>query len=1339
FAQLWEKWGECIEPGGVKAECKQKAREEIKIALVSAIKTHKFVKEEPKPSLLEKAKLAWENLVKQIEKIERFVKKANQEVENAVESALSQIKSVLFQLNPFKAAVAPAPEKVEAPKEKAIEEKAPEIEKEPPLVEEKIEEIGKVEAPQTPGIGRERPLSLEEVQERLDDISERVDILSAKVAKLVETATSSISEETSKTEGKEETEPEESEKTVKEKESEEVGQEVGQKFCERITGSYPIRNKIIINEVAWMGTGESSNNEWIELKNISGTEINLAGWQLLDKDQQIKIIFNSQNRVLANGFFLLERSDDETVPGVAADLIYTGSLKNTDEALYLFDENCQLQDEVIASPNWLAGDNNSKRTAERRNDLSWQTSANPGGTPKAENSGGYVEYYGGGGGVSSPPPEEPPTPSYLKILISEIQIESQTSEKDDFVELYNPNSEDVDLTNWYLQRKTKTGSDFSSYAPKNLFSGKIIKKHDYFLIANASSTFSADATTTHPLTSDNTLYLKNPNGEVVDKVSWGEAQDYETATTSNPKAGESIGRKWSTTSESYIDTDNNREDFEIQEPTPKAKNKPKVEPENQLPIASFTFSPQNPFIGDEIFFDASSSIDRDGTITGYIWDFGDGNSTTTTQATTAHSYSTSGFEYLVRLVVQDNQGATSTTTSTIEVKAHQLAQNVIISEVQIKKNEFVELYNPTDQSVSTAGWYLSYFPAKHDWNNPWRINIQFPTTTIASSTYFLIGLKDYSVEEGYPEPDWQPSVSTNLNNKTGAIGIFSCNPSASTTEAAIGCKIDLFSWREENSTSTLVFEGSSFLFKESDLVEKSLQRKKNKEGFYIDDDNNSTDFELKIPLPENSKGEKADIFRPEKVSDFKIDEENSENNKVVLTWSTTTDPDTPPENLSYQIYYSKEEITEDNLNSSSTFSATTSATTLTISNLDYNSTYHFGIEAFDGWHYSLLSDIISYQTATISTIESGFTLDPSLPPGTEGRKMVRASNGNLYVVYAKQIEGIYNVFLAKSIDEGKSWTKEVITSESSYNQIYPSIAIDSNDNLHLVWMGKISANGPYQIRYRRYNGTWSEIKNLTDNENWDQESPIIALDSADNIHLVWVDKKLCSSSHELGSFPCPKPRYRKYNNNLSYFEEIDLPVGGGRGIGHFSMAIDSEDNIHLVWCSDVGRESLSLKIKYWRQTSTSSEELGNGSRASIAIDKDGHLHVVWEEQCGCHISYKKYTNSWSERYQILESDIDTTIAFPSIALDANGHIYVVCSRFSKSDDKWHIYLRKYTDAWQSIESLEAINDQNFPNSLWSFYPIISGIKTNQPKKGYLFIYYEGEDLKFFASHDLTWE
>jgi len=145
------------------------------------------------------------------------------------------------------------------------------------------------------------------------------------------------------------------------------------------------QNKVIINEVAWMGTAKSYSDEWIELKNVSKENVNLNGWQLQNKNQKISVSFNENDILTASGFYLLERTDDETVPAVSADKIYSGNLGNSNEALYLFDADCQLQDLAVAAAKWPAGDNATKQTMERLPGLRWQTSAAVGGTPKAEN------------------------------------------------------------------------------------------------------------------------------------------------------------------------------------------------------------------------------------------------------------------------------------------------------------------------------------------------------------------------------------------------------------------------------------------------------------------------------------------------------------------------------------------------------------------------------------------------------------------------------------------------------------------------------------------------------------------------------------------------------------------------------------------------------------------------------------------------------------------------------------------------------------------------------------------------------------------------------------------
>jgi hypothetical protein len=178
-------------------------------------------------------------------------------------------------------------------------------------------------------------------------------------------------------------------------------------LCSQEDLESPVYTPIIINEVAWMGTTNSSNDEWIELKNISDKQVSLGGWQLLDKAEQIQIVFEATDIISAGGFYLLERTDDASVPGIPMDKSYAGALSNTEESLRLFNSKCDLIDEALASPSWPAGDNMEKRSMERTAELAWVTylgGENSGilGTPKEKNN--YEEPESQGEATDAIPP-----------------------------------------------------------------------------------------------------------------------------------------------------------------------------------------------------------------------------------------------------------------------------------------------------------------------------------------------------------------------------------------------------------------------------------------------------------------------------------------------------------------------------------------------------------------------------------------------------------------------------------------------------------------------------------------------------------------------------------------------------------------------------------------------------------------------------------------------------------------------------------------------------------------------------------------------------------------------
>ena len=87
---------------------------------------------------------------------------------------------------------------------------------------------------------------------------------------------------------------------------------------------------------------------------------------------------------------------------------------------------------------------------------------------------------------------------------------------------------------------------------------------------------------------------------------------------------------------------------------------------NSPPTAVIIVNQTSDYAPSSLVFDASMSSDRDGSITGYSWDFGDGTNSLGSQA--SHTYTNLG-QFAVTLTVTDDDGATSTATTAINVHA----------------------------------------------------------------------------------------------------------------------------------------------------------------------------------------------------------------------------------------------------------------------------------------------------------------------------------------------------------------------------------------------------------------------------------------------------------------------------------------------------------------------------------------------------------------------------------------------------------------------------------------------------------------------------------------------
>ncbi|GAH33666.1 unnamed protein product, partial [marine sediment metagenome] len=271
---------------------------------------------------------------------------------------------------------------------------------------------------------------------------------------------------------------------------------------------------------------------------------------------------------------------------------------------------------------------------------------------------------------------------------------------------------------------------------------------------------------------------------------------------------------------------------------------------------------------------------------------------------------------------------------------------------------------------------------------------------------------------------------------------------------------------------------------------------------------------------------------------------------------------------------------------------------------------------------------------------------------------------------------------------GSSWAGPVRISDyagmGGQHQRYCSIAVDGSDNLHVVWDGQatgfITGN---QIWYNKYSGgAWAGPDRISDYagmQSYDQLQAGIAVDSNDDLHVVWGGKATATNNQIW---------YNKYNGSwagpvrISDYTGMENHPQGGPAI-----AIDSNDYIHVVWYG-------------------------------LATGFISHSQI-W---------YNKYDSAWIGPVRIstyLGMDVSFDQNFPSVAADATNAVHIVwygkATGYTGTDRIWYA---KYVTSWSTPEVLQTMGtDLSSPNLRWSRYP-----SSNIPAAGADYVFFDGTNI-----------
>jgi hypothetical protein len=278
------------------------------------------------------------------------------------------------------------------------------------------------------------------------------------------------------------------------------------------------------------------------------------------------------------------------------------------------------------------------------------------------------------------------------------------------------------------------------------------------------------------------------------------------------------------------------------------------------------------------------------------------------------------------------------------------------------------------------------------------------------------------------------------------------------------------------------------------------------------------------------------------------------------------------------------------------------------------------------------------------------------------------SASNIHVVWGGMKSGNFEIYHKKSTDGGASWTTNRLTWNSGFSW-HPAIAIDSSDNIHVVWFDDSSGN--YEIYYKKStNGGASWItKRLIWNSghSW---YPDMAIDSGDNIHVVWEDST--PGNWEI--------LYKRSTNGGASWTSKRL-TWNPEFSRHTAIAAGSSNHIHVVWVdgTPINPETFYKKSTDGGSTWTTKRltwNSGGSSHAAIAIDSHNRIHLVWGDTTpgNPEIYYKKSTNggsTWTTKRLTWKSGES---CYPAIAIDSSDNIHLVWQ--DENPGNYEIYYKK---------------------------------------------------------------
>src|SRR5882762_3275508 len=306
------------------------------------------------------------------------------------------------------------------------------------------------------------------------------------------------------------------------------------------------------------------------------------------------------------------------------------------------------------------------------------------------------------------------------------------------------------------------------------------------------------------------------------------------------------------------------------------------------------------------------------------------------------------------------------------------------------------------------------------------------------------------------------------------------------------------------------------------------------------------------------------------------------------------------------------------------------------------------------------------------------------PAGSSSPHIAMDSGGNINVVWVDNTPSNYQIFFSGSIDRGATFSTPMNISNDPRGADYPYMTVDSDDNINVAWVVSPRVVPSIIFFSRSSDGgvTFSAPIALSTKFSF---GPQVAVDSAGNINIVWVDGfnnfdvAFSRSSDGGATFTAPKVI-------SSHITEAGPDT---------HMVLDSKGNIYAVWDTQpYGNVYLSRSsdggATFSDTTLTNNTHPSGPKGPQMAIDSSDNINVVWTDSGDIFFSRSSDGGATFSTPQNLSNNLGVLGA--AIATDPSGNINVFW--LDHTPGNWDIFFTRSSDGGSTFSTPENLSNDS---------------------------------------------